>query len=62
MIAKMCNLKCDAHSTPYVEDVSQSDTAADEMCGLGLYSLSLLKIFVNRVIKSICCWTANQSE
>ena len=30
-IAKMCNEKCDAHNTRFVEDVSQADSAADEM-------------------------------
>ena len=32
--------RCDAHSTRYVEDVSQSDSADDEMYGLGLYTLT----------------------
>ena len=36
----MCNQKCDAHNTRNVEDVSQSDSADDEMCGLGLYTLT----------------------
>lgn len=36
----MCNQKCDALSTRWVEDISQSDGAADEMCGLGLYTLT----------------------
>ena len=36
----MCNVKCDSHSTHYVEDVSQSDTGDDEMCCLGLYTLT----------------------
>ena len=36
----MCNEKCDGHNTRYVEDVSQSDSADDEMCRLGLYTLT----------------------
>ena len=39
-IAKMCNQKYDAHNTRYVEDVSQSTSADDDMCGLGLYTLT----------------------
>mgnify|MGYP000279566628 CR=1 FL=1 len=39
-IAKTCTQKCDAHSARYVEDVSQSDSADDEMCGLGLNTLT----------------------
>ncbi|XP_044167171.1 uncharacterized protein K02A2.6-like [Acropora millepora] len=39
-IAKMCNQKYDAHNTRYVEDVSQSASADDDMCGLGLYTLT----------------------
>ena len=39
-IAKMCNQKCDAHNTRYVEDVSQSASADDDICGLGLYTLT----------------------
>ena len=38
--AAQCNPECDAHSTRYVEDVPQSDTADYEMCGLGLYTLT----------------------
>ena len=36
----MCNQKCDAHNTRYVEDILQSDSGDDEMCGLGLYPLT----------------------
>ena len=36
----MCNQKCDSQSTRYVEDVSQLDSAADEMCVLGLCTLT----------------------
>ena len=39
-IAKMCNQKCDARNTRYVEDVSQSASTDDEMRGLGLYTLT----------------------
>ena len=60
-IVKMCNQKCDAHSTRYVEDVSQSDSADDEMWGLGLYTVTSADQR-GSVIKSGCCWRENQSE
>ena len=36
----MCNQECDARNTRYVEDVSQLASTDDEMCGLGLYTLT----------------------
>ena len=36
----LCNQKCDAHNRCYVEIVSPSASADDEMCGLWLYTLT----------------------